>query len=247
MNEQLNEIARSYHQKGLPDMHIEKLCQEYEINWLLSTIGASSLNILDLGFGDGINFEPLAKYHNLTLVEGSDALAKNARLRSVELGLDVKVHCGLFEEFYSETRFDLIVASHVLEHVDQPINLLTHLEQFLKPGGRLIGIVPNSESLHRRLGVAMGLHHKLDDLSERDKLVGHQRVYNLTELKNDLNNGGFAIIEHRGFFAKLLANHQMLHLDERVLGGLLSMSDNLPSDFCANIGFVAIRLKDSNF
>ena len=244
MNENLDDIAKNYHLKNLPDMHIERLCQEYEIDWLLENIASSGQKVLELGYGDGVNFESLARHCSLTLVEGSEELAKKAKLRSAKLGLPVEIHCCLFEDFKAAGNFDVILASHILEHVDQPVVLLTYLGQLLRPGGTLIGLVPNAESLHRRLGVAMGLSMQLDELSERDYLVGHQRVYDLDMLKNDLMQGGFLITKHRGFFAKLLANHQMLHLEERVLLGLLKMSDNMPTELCANLGFVAKRAID---
>jgi len=41
-----------------------------------------------------------------------------------------------------------------------------------------------------------------------------------------------------------LANHQMLHLEERVLLGLLKMSDEMPTELCANLGFIAERKMD---
>lgn len=244
MSENLDNIATSYHLQNLPDMHIERICQEYEVSWLLENIKSAGRKVLDLGYGDGVNFELIARNCSLTLVEGSEELAKKATLRSAELGLAVDVHCCLFEDFDAVRNFDVIMASHILEHVDRPVELLTDLSQLLRPGGVLIGLVPNAESLHRRLGVAMGLSKQLDDLSERDYLVGHQRVYDLTMLNNDLVKAGFVMTNHRGFFAKLLANHQMLHLDERVLLGLLKMSDEMPTELCANLGFVAKRAMD---
>ena len=244
MNENLDDIALNYHLQNLPDMHIERICQEYELNWLLENIARSGRSVLDLGYGDGVNFESLAQHCSLTLVEGSEELAKKAKLRSDEVELHVDVHCCLFEDFEAVKNFDVILASHILEHVDQPVELLTHLGGLLRPGGILIGLVPNAESLHRRLGVAMGLSKQLDDLSERDVLVGHQRVYDLMMLKQDLMQGGFILTDHRGFFAKLLANHQMLHLEEKVLLGLLKMSDEMPTELCANLGFVARRSID---
>ncbi len=244
MSENLDNIATSYHLQNLPDMHIERICQEYEVNWLLENIKSAGRKVLDLGYGDGVNFESIARNCSLTLVEGSEELAKKATLRSTELGLTVDIHCCLFEDFGAVRNFDVIMASHILEHVDRPVELLTDLSQLLRPGGVLIGLVPNAESLHRRLGVAMGLSKQLDDLSERDYLVGHQRVYDLTMLNNDLVKAGFVMTNHRGFFAKLLANHQMLHLDERVLLGLLKMSDEMPTELCANLGFVAKRAMD---
>jgi 2-polyprenyl-3-methyl-5-hydroxy-6-metoxy-1,4-benzoquinol methylase len=244
MNNNLDKIAENYHLQNLPDMHIERICQEYEVDWLIENIAGAGQKVLELGYGDGVNFESLARHCSLTLVEGSEELAKKARLRSAEIGLSTAVHCCFFEDFEQDGNFDVILASHVLEHVNKPVELLVHLSQLLRPGGTLIGLVPNAESLHRRLGVAMGLNKQLDDLSERDLLVGHQRVYDLAMLKNDMTQGGFVITNHRGFFAKLLANHQILHLEEKVLRGLLKMSDNLPTELCANLAFVAKRTVD---
>lgn len=244
MNENLDNIAIDYHLQNLPDMAIERICQEYEVKWLLEKIKGVGRKVLDLGYGDGVNFEALARNCSLTLVEGSEILAKQARSRSSELGIPVDVHCCLFEDFSAVKNFDVVLASHVLEHVDTPVELLQNLSQLLRPGGVLIGLVPNAESLHRRLGVAMGLSEHLDDLSQRDLLVGHQRVYDLNMLTGDLSRAGFVIQNHRGFFIKLLANHQMLQLDVKVLLGMLKMSDDMPTELCANLGFIAKRAID---
>ena len=48
------------------------------------------------------------------------------------------------------------------------------------------------------------------------------------------------IESHRGFFLKVLANSQMIHLEVGVLEGLLRLSDGLPTEDCANIGFVLV-------
>ena len=114
MNENLDDIALNYHLQNLPDMHIERICQEYELNWLLENIARSGRSVLDLGYGDGVNFESLARHCSLTLVEGSEELAKKAKLRSDELELHVDVHCCLFEDFEAVKNFDLILASHIL-------------------------------------------------------------------------------------------------------------------------------------
>jgi 2-polyprenyl-3-methyl-5-hydroxy-6-metoxy-1,4-benzoquinol methylase len=244
MNKNLDQIARDYHNASLPDMHIEEACQLYELDWILSYLVDSESKVLDLGFGDGINFAPLARSSQLTLVEGSLDLCEEARRQSDLLSLNVDVVHSLFEDFRSDTKFDIIVASHVLEHVDNPVALLRHLQTLLNYGGRVIGIVPNAESFHRKLGVAIGLQEELDELSQRDHLVGHQRVYSLKTLRADCKSSGMDLIEHRGFFLKVLSNSQMLHLDLRILNGLLKISDNLPTEYCANIGFAIQAIGD---
>ena len=52
--EDLNKIALDYHlNENISDMHIENMCQEYFIQWLLKKIKVNS-NVLELGYGDGI-------------------------------------------------------------------------------------------------------------------------------------------------------------------------------------------------
>lgn len=238
MYEKFDEIALSYHSANLPDMHIEEACQKFELDWILSYFLHNRIRVLDLGFGDGVNFEAIASRCELTVVEGAKLLCSKALEIATEKNIKANIVHSLFEEFETVEKFDVILASHVLEHVEDPVRLLKHLRKFLHDDGRIVGIVPNSESYHRRLGLAMGLQETLDQLSERDYLVGHQRVYNLARLDEDVQKSGMRIETHRGFFLKVLANSQMIHLGEDVLKGLLKISDQLATEVCANIGFV---------
>ena len=64
-------------------------------------------------------------------------------------GLDVEV--GDVREMGLEAAsFDAIVMAHVLEHVFDPVGLLTECKRLLKPGGRLVSITPNGRSLGHR-------------------------------------------------------------------------------------------------
>jgi len=42
-----------------------------------------------------------------------------------------------------DSRFDLIEASHVLEHLDKPFSIMKEMHRLLKPGGKLIIKVPH--------------------------------------------------------------------------------------------------------
>ncbi len=236
----LNKIASEYHLTAdVPDMFIENTCQRYELKWVKERV-TPGVSVLDLGYGDGLFLEDFAKSNELTLVEGSSELAIVARSRIKELGLKAKVINSLFEDFNPERKFDVVIASHVLEHVDNPDLVLMKIKSWLEPEGLLICIVPNRESLHRRLGLKLGLIDRLDQLSPRDKVVGHQRVYSFSELKEQVIKSGFVISDARGFFTKTLANSQMLDLTEDVIWGLCQLSEDLPLEFGANLGLVAM-------
>lgn len=238
IEDSLNEVAASYHLGAHDDMFIEEECQRYEVDWIASFVTRST-EVLDLGYGDGINFRELCGRTNLTLIEGASALVSQAHMQLQRLGCTARLVHSLFEEFESSEKFDVVNMSHILEHVENPVDILRRYKSFIKPGGVLIGIVPNANSFHRRLGHLLGLQERRDSLSARDLIVGHRRVYDLTSLGQDLNVAGFELSQHRGFFIKTFANSQMLWTTRDQILGLLKLSDEVPTDFCANIGFVA--------
>ncbi len=236
---ELDRIAREYHTSAkVPDKHIEDLCQRYCGDWILQALGPAS-RVLELGFGEGIITRMmLGARRSLTVVEGSQIL--HGALQR-EFGTDLTAIHALFEEFSPDAPFDAVVASHILEHVDDPVALLRRIRTWLAPGGRLIVVVPNKESLHRRLAVLMKLQPKLDSLGARDKLVGHQRVYSHETLAADLKAGGFAVAEATGFFLKPVANSMMLEHSAELLSAMNEIGSQLPKELLANIGVVATR------
>jgi SAM-dependent methyltransferase len=236
--EKLDRIAADYHtNESIPDIHIENLCQEYFIEWLLQQIAAGS-RMLELGYGDGIVTAALAKSGcELTVLEGSATLVDRARRAHPTVNC---VH-SLFEDFRSDRAYDVILASHVLEHVDDPQAILRLISSWLSETGKIIIVVPNRNSLHRQLAVVMGLQPELDTLSKRDLMVGHQRVYSLQILENDIRSAGLMPVDSAGFFLKVLPNSMMLEYSRELLWGLNAISPSLPKDLLANIATIAIK------
>lgn len=236
--EQLEKIAVDYHtNENIPDIHIENLCQEYFIDWLLKQI-PNTAHVLELGYGDGLVTAALARSGcQLTLIEGARTLVDIASSRHPN------INCieTLFEEFCPANRFDVILASHVLEHVDNPQSLLKLMATWLTDAGKIVVVVPNRNSLHRQLAVVMGLQPTLDTLSKRDLLVGHQRVYSLDLLDDHVRKSGLCPVESMGFFLKVLPNSMMLEYSNELLWGLNAISKDLPSDMMANIAMVATK------
>ncbi len=236
--EQLDKIAVDYHTNDkIPDIHIENLCQEYFISWLLKQLPKTA-HVLELGYGDGIVTEALAKSDcNITLIEGANTLIDIAKSKYPS------INCinTLFEEFSPTERFDIILASHVLEHVDDPEKILKMIATWLTDAGKIIIVVPNKNSLHRQLAVTMGLQSQLDTLSQRDLLVGHQRVYSLKTLEEDIRKADLQPIESMGFFLKVLPNSMMLEYSSELLWGLNTISSSLPADLMANIAIIATK------
>ncbi len=116
----------------------------------------------------------------------------------------------------------------MLEHVEDPRRLLLQSAQYLKDGGVIIADVPNAMSLHRQIGVKMGLLAAVTDLNEADLSIGHRRVYTPGGLRSEVTAAGLVIEHYGGIFLKMLSNEQTerLFTHEQLLACLEVGADN---------------------
>ena len=148
----LERIAHTYHlNEEVPDKFIEDMCQEHCCDWLSSLISSSD-RVIELGYGEGITLERLAdKAGHYAIVEGAPSLVNVVKQKHPK----VEVINSLFEDYSPPQSYDMLLALHVFEHVDDPVALGRHLRTWLNTSGEIVVIVPNSTSLHRRLAVLM--------------------------------------------------------------------------------------------
>lgn len=152
---------------------------------------------------------------------------------------------SLWEEFDgAEYRFSDIIFTRGLEHVEQPQELLKKIFRWMDERARLHIIVPNAYSLHRRIGVLMGLLRDVHNLNERDKEVGHKRVYDKRMLFSQVKDAGFKIIHWEGIFLKPLSNDQMKGWPENLIRAFYEIGKELP-DYCAEIYVCLEKPKNS--
>lgn len=146
------------------------------------------LKILDIGSGAGSLSIYLASKGNKVLGIDISKKAVVVGIQSArELGLkNVKFKKMQFpEEIKTNTKFDMILFTEVIEHLKDDALAIKKINRLLKTEGLLIISTPSiTAPLHR-------LH-----LTQRfDKEVGHLRRYSLTQLKNILKSNGFKILE----------------------------------------------------
>lgn len=100
--------------------------------------------LLEVGCGSG---RALARFKALGwTVEGQEVDSTAAR--GVLKKLDVPVHVGPLESLaLDEASYDAVVLNHVIEHVLDPAALLASCHRLLKPGGILMLVTPNVESI----------------------------------------------------------------------------------------------------
>jgi len=144
----------------------------------------SDLNILDVGCGSGGNFKMLSAFGKITGLEpdgfaATQAISKNIAIKVIQ------------DDFIKNTdvqsqRYDLIVLTDVLEHIEKDKEALNKILGLLSPNGKLLITVPAGMNIW----------------SKHDVTHQHFRRYSRNDLKDKLLNAGFQInmLSYYNFF-----------------------------------------------
>lgn len=124
----------------------ENLILRKEINEV-KKVGASSRLLLDIGCGTGWTTAFWkSKGFEVTGVEPSQARAALARKRH---GMEVIE--SYLEDLKLDKSYDVIILRHMVEHLADPLPMLEKVVGHLAPDGILLIVVPNIDSIGRRL------------------------------------------------------------------------------------------------
>ena len=182
--------------------------------------------LLDLGCSFGRIAKALSPFFKkIVAVDGSQVLINQAKKEN--RASNIFYHVSLVENLDLKEKFDVILLSFILEHVANPRIILKKASRFLKGKGILFIMVPNAESLHRRVGRALGIIKRLDGLTPIDINHGHRRVYTLKKLVKDIKGAGLKINRKGTFFIKPLSNKQMEKFDPKICDAFYKVGKDL--------------------
>lgn len=121
----------------------DKFRIDITVNWIAQHVPSNS-RVLDVGSGNGGMLQALNNIGFADLT-GSDSSFKCID-RIKELGFKGWQGDVLSDDFYnkSEGKFDLIILSHVLEHLVEPLDAVVRLSRLLSKVGRLYIETPDS-------------------------------------------------------------------------------------------------------
>ncbi|MBS1752138.1 MAG: class I SAM-dependent methyltransferase [Bacteroidetes bacterium] len=231
MKNKLDTYVKAYEGDIQYDFDNEILLNWYPKRILNDTIGAKSL--LELGLGHGYSTNIFSKQFSKHIVlEGSPAVIVNFRKKYPSC--ECQIVETYFESFTSNEKFDVIVMGFILEHVDDPKQILMHFKKFLNPGGKLFVAVPNAEVLNRRLGYIAGLLPDIQQLSENDFVLGHKRYYTVSSLSEQAKESGYKIVKVEGIYLKPITTSQMISLnfDKKIIDAFCVVGVNYPELSC---------------
>lgn len=178
-----------------PQMELDRLKYQYGLDLVAGRVGPKR-RLLDVGSGPG-GFVLLAKEQGW-LASALELNAESSKRLAAE-GVQVIVRHLELSDLPSEG-FDLISFWEVLEHLSDPRLVLAEARRLLAPGGLLLILVPNVQSLVTRL-----LHEKSNTFGGHSHL-NHYGPASLTRL---LESQGFRVAEMETVITELgtINNH----------------------------------------
>jgi len=185
-----------------------------------------SLRILDIGCGAGtLSFYLANKGHNVLGIDISSKAIKECNASKKALGLkNTDFQRVDFPDRIPNGKFDVIIFTEVIEHLEDDKKALQSIYKLLKPNGLMILSTPSDTAPLHKLGLT----------KKFDQEVGHLRRYSLIELESLIKKSGFNIIETRKtegvlrnfLFINPLAG-KMIRFIKFFISDIVTFTDNL--------------------
>jgi 2-polyprenyl-3-methyl-5-hydroxy-6-metoxy-1,4-benzoquinol methylase len=174
---------------------------------------------LELGCHEGDSTRLLSRYfEDITVIEASSEAIRIAREQVPD---SVRFINSTFEDVTLDKKYDSIFLINTLEHLDDPLPILTRIRSWLSDYGRFYVLVPNADAPSRQIAVQMGLLATNNSVSAGEWEHGHRRTYSFDTLEADLRGAGFAVKQRGGLMFKPLANFQ---IDRALEAGIIDTS-----------------------
>lgn len=116
--------------------------------WRLTRRLPAGARVLDIGCGNGDSLEILHRWG----FECWGLDQSPAGITAVRDRIPIEVRLGsIYENDLGDGTFDMILMSHVMEHLPEPARAASEVRRLLKPGGIACLMVPNADSLEQRI------------------------------------------------------------------------------------------------
>ncbi len=130
---------------NMPTYFEARMFSRHHYDFIERNVGFENISsILEIGSGDGVLLKSIKKKHariRLVAIEPSEILCRE--LRNIP---DLTVINSYIEEYSPACKFDLVIMSHVLEHLKKPTEILKLVhDKYLNTGGCLYVDIPSQD------------------------------------------------------------------------------------------------------
>ena len=156
-------------------------------------------NFLDIGCNTGIFLSKISDKWKKYGVEINDTAYKTARTIK-----SIKVSHTEIENYIPKIKFNYIRASHVIEHLEDPVIFFKKIKKIANPKAHVLIYTPNSDS------ISLFLFKKYwYCFSERT----HVKIFNINNLSKIAQDNGFRVVESGTYSIGITAGSIMDRLD----------------------------------
>ncbi|GAA4459079.1 hypothetical protein GCM10023189_32270 [Nibrella saemangeumensis] len=146
----------------------------------------STDKVIDFGCGGGYLLKQLNCGAKIG-IEVNESARQVAKLNGIKI-------IGSYEDVPDEWA-DIIISNHVLEHTSRPLDELIALRQKLKPGGKIIFVVPSEGVYHK---------YKAKDLNH------HLYTWSPMCLGNLFESAGYNVLESKSLFHRWPPKYRLI-------------------------------------
>lgn len=214
---------------GVPEIALRVDLLSQRLKTLSSGIGQS--NVLEIGVGTGDVTLMLARqFKNVTCVDSDvgnwDFV--HSRLQEEDLKHVQFIGSTIEKAALPQEGYHHIILQNILEHLKDPVEVLSVLKRHLRTNGHIHISVPLANSLHRWLGVEMGMIPHVEALAESDIQYGHYRVYTPALLGEHVGKAGLKIIFEKYFYLKPLPTARLTPLSMELHHAFYQLGERFP-------------------
>ena len=159
-----------------------------KLNYVLEDLGAIKGHVLDVGCGGGGFTKAIKHYRPDLEMYGAD-VSKEAikKAKKDDEGVNFKVG-DIYKIPFKNSFFDAVIATDVLEHLENPQTALKKINRVLKPKGVFSAFIPLEASF-------FSAHFWLSKFGWRLKehLAGHIQMFSKNDVENLLVKTGFKV------------------------------------------------------
>lgn len=198
--------------------------------------------ILDFGCGNGA---AVSRY----LIA---ALPDNSSYFGVDIHSDSVAHANanfgkrnaVFFDEIPDGAFDAVVYADVLEHLDRPVETLSAHQKLLKPGGEILGSIPNGigpfeieSAIDRRFKLSQRIASLMQRTRGKDlnsipynSDSGHLQFYRKNEFVGILSRSGFETVEFKNgtFFGAMVTERFLRYGGQPLMRANTAIAEVLP-------------------
>jgi 2-polyprenyl-3-methyl-5-hydroxy-6-metoxy-1,4-benzoquinol methylase len=140
-----------------------------------------------------------------------------------------------------EASFDVIILSSLIHEIENPVYFLSLVKKMIKRNGKILVVTNNKLSIHRILGVNLGVLMNLDSKTDTEKIMQHKTgAFSKIELQKLVKECKMKIKRIETFSPKILPHSMMKDalvsgcIDEKFLDQMYSLIQWIP-DFGSEI------------